>query len=64
MNDNKIGKLVQRTNTERKGSVAPSREALSQIKRQERIRHFRGKLVWEGDLDRSRTSRIARRSVL
>lgn len=32
-------------------------KTLLQIKRQERIRRYRGKLKWEGDLDSMRTSR-------
>jgi Arc/MetJ family transcription regulator len=30
---------------------------LVNLKQQESIRHFRGKLKWEGDLDRMRSSR-------
>ena len=32
-------------------------KTLLQIKRQERIRRYRGKLKWEGDLDSLRASR-------
>ncbi len=32
-------------------------KTLLQIKRQERIRHYRGKLKWEGDLDSLRARR-------
>ena len=31
---------------------------LLQIKQQERIRKYRGKLKWDGDLDRLRESRV------
>jgi len=33
-------------------------KALIQIKRQERIRRYRGKLKWKGDLDSLRASRM------
>ena len=40
-------------------TVERSLKLLAALKRQERIRRFRGKLKWEGDLDAMRRDRFA-----
>lgn len=40
----------------KKEAVEMGLRTLVQIKRQERIKHYKGKLKWEGDLDHMRKS--------
>lgn len=42
----------------KKEAVELGLSTLVQLKRQERIRRYRGKLEWEGDLDRMRRNRV------
>ena len=41
----------------KKEAVELGLKTLIRLKRQEKIRKFRGKLSWEGDLDQQRTTR-------
>lgn len=41
----------------KKEAVEEGLKVLIQLKRQERVRAFRGKLKWEGDLNQMRTDR-------
>lgn len=41
----------------KKSTVEAALELLIRLKEQERIRAFRGKLKWEGDLDQMRTDK-------
>ena len=43
--------------TTRKEAVEAGLKAMIQLKKQEKIREYRGKLNWEGDLDDMRTNK-------
>jgi Arc/MetJ family transcription regulator len=58
--DDKLMKAVLRATgaKTKREAVDLSLKTVLQIKRQERIRRYRGKLKWDGDLDGSRASRL------
>jgi len=56
IDDNLIQDAMDRTGLKsKKETVELSLKTLVQLKKQEEIRRFRGKLNWEGDLDEMRT---------
>lgn len=56
--DELMGKAMKLSGlTTKKSTVEAALELFIRLKEQEKIREFRGKLKWEGDLDQMRTDK-------